>query len=65
MRIVPIALLAPSQTVLRMKTAHQEGFSPMLAERRALATGKAEPKPRFCKYCGGVVMSLDTGRSRE
>jgi hypothetical protein len=34
-----------------------EGFSPVLREPKALADGKAEAKPQFCKYCGGNHIS--------
>ena len=30
-----------------------EGFGPTLREQGTLAVDKAEPKPQFCKYCGG------------
>jgi hypothetical protein len=34
-----------------------EGFAPMLREQGTLAADKAEPKPQFCKYCGGNHIS--------
>jgi hypothetical protein len=34
-----------------------EGSAPMLHEQVTLAADKAEPKPQFCKYCGGNHIS--------
>jgi len=33
------------------------GVTPMLHEQGTIAANKAEPKPQFCKYCGGNHIS--------
>lgn len=43
----------PEPDCIANEHAISEGFTPTSREQATLATNKLQPKPQFCKYCGG------------